>query len=175
MVFTIVVLTDVDEEDDLVSQKSSSGPDVASRALHETILAEKLDLDAKLNRMARRRKWLKAHEQVLSTLLGYSVLHATSASGLASMQMELLLLLQELQQTKMPQHLRWPIPFPTTLPLLAASLASAKTVISDPIRHLQGICQDLLHTLIEFKTTPATDVATGKVGFSPVQVLSDPN
>lgn len=134
-----------------------------TRKLHETMLAEKFDFEAKMRRLARRKKWLKANEQVLSTLLSYSILHGSSTSGLASMQMELLLLLQELQQTKTPQKLRSPIPFPTSLPLLSASIASAKTVVSDPIRHLQSMYQDLLHTLIEFKSTPAADVVSSKV------------
>lgn len=51
--------------------------------------------------------------------------------------MELVLLLQELQQEKTQQQLLSPLPFPTTLPLLSASVACNKTVIADPIRHLQ--------------------------------------
>lgn len=51
--------------------------------------------------------------------------------------MELVLLLQELQQEKTQQQLLSPLPFPTTLPLLSACVAGNKTVIADPVRHLQ--------------------------------------
>jgi hypothetical protein len=45
--------------------------------------------------------------------------------------MELILLLQELQQEKPSNKLlSTPLPFPTTLPLLSASVASSKTVPS---------------------------------------------
>ena len=53
------------------------------------------------------------------------------------MRMELVLLLQELQQEKTQQQLLSPLPFPTTLPLLSASVACNKTVVADPVRHLQ--------------------------------------
>ena len=49
------------------------------------------------------------------------------------MRMELLLLLQELQQeSTTQQQLLSPLPFPTTLPLVSSSIASAKTVVADP-------------------------------------------
>ena len=62
--------------------------------LHEVIMAEKLDFEAKLERMARRKQWLKAHQQLIRTLLSYSVLHGSCGGGLASVRMELILLLQ---------------------------------------------------------------------------------
>lgn len=52
--------------------------------------------------------------------------------------MELVLLLQELQQDKGHQQLLSPLPFPTTLPLLSATVACSKTVVADPVRHLQA-------------------------------------
>lgn len=63
--------------------------------------------------------------------------------------MELVLLLQELQQEKTHQQLLSPLPFPTSLPLLAASVASSKTVIADPIRYLQSLTHDMLQTVSE--------------------------
>ncbi len=65
-----------------------------SSTLHEVIMAEKMDFEAKLERMARRKQWLKAHQQLLRTLLSYSVLHGSCGGGLASVRMELILLLQ---------------------------------------------------------------------------------
>lgn len=84
-----------------------------------------------------------ANETLLRTLLSYCSLHGASGGGLASVRMELVLLLQELQQEKTQQQLLSPLPFPTTLPLLSASVACNKTVVADPVRHLQ-VC--LNHT-----------------------------
>lgn len=53
------------------------------------------------------------------------------------MRMELVLLLQELGQDKQHQQLLSPLPFPTTLPLLAAAVSANNTVVADPVRHLQ--------------------------------------
>ncbi|XP_043473124.1 dmX-like protein 2 isoform X3 [Leptopilina heterotoma] len=122
--------------------------------LHEILLSEKLDFEAKVQRAARRKKWLKANETLLRTLLSYCSLHGASGGGLASVRMELLLLLQELQQEKTQQQLLSPLPFPTTLPLLSASVACNKTVIADPVRHLQSLTHDMLQTLVEWRNTP---------------------
>lgn len=88
--------------------------------------------------------FLLANETLLRTFLSYCSLHGATG-GLASVRMELMLLLQELQQEKTHQQLLSPLPFPTSLPLLAASVASNKTVIADPIRYLQSLTHDMLH------------------------------
>ncbi|ELU10253.1 hypothetical protein CAPTEDRAFT_201231 [Capitella teleta] len=129
--------------------------DAARPTLHEVILAEKMDFEAKLKRMARRKQWLKAHQQLLRTLLSYSVLHGSGGGGLASVRMELILLLQELQQEKTQAQLLSPLPFPTSLPLLSAAVASSKTVIADPIQYLRNSTQDILHTIVAMHTPPA--------------------
>lgn len=105
--------------------------------LHEILIAEKQDFEAKVQRAARRKQWLKANETLLRTLLSYCSLHGASGGGLASVRMELVLLLQELQQEKTQQQLLSPLPFPTTLPLLSACVAGNRTVIADPIRYLE--------------------------------------
>ena len=89
---------------------------------------------------------LVANETLLRTLLSYCSLHGATG-GLASVRMELVLLLQELQQEKTHQQLLSPLPFPTSLPLLAASVASSKTVVADPIRYLQVLSHDMLQTV----------------------------
>ncbi|KAG7196962.1 hypothetical protein KM043_000228 [Ampulex compressa] len=122
--------------------------------LHEILIAEKLDFEAKVQRAARRKKWLKANETLLRTLLSYCSLHGASGGGLASVRMELVLLLQELQQEKTQQQLLSPLPFPTTLPLLSASVACNKTVVADPVRHLQSLAHDMLQTLVELRNPP---------------------
>ncbi|XP_024225203.1 dmX-like protein 2 isoform X2 [Bombus impatiens] len=122
--------------------------------LHEILMAEKLDFEAKVQRAARRKRWLKANETLLRTLLSYCSLHGASGGGLASVRMELVLLLQELQQEKTQQQLLSPLPFPTTLPLLSASVACNKTVVADPVRHLQSLAHDMLQTLVELRNPP---------------------
>ena len=103
----------------------------SSSHLHELILAEKMDLEAKMLRLGRRKRWLTSHAPFLRTLLSYCSLHGADGGGLASVRMELILLLQELQQEKPSnQLLNTPLPFPTTLPLLSASVAASKTVPS---------------------------------------------
>lgn len=137
---------------DVASADSTPG---LRKTLHEVLVIEKLDFDAKLERLQRRRRWLKTNEQLLRTLLSYSVLHGSGGGGLASVRMELLLLLLELQQEQPHRQLSSPLPFPTTLPLLSASIASARTLIADPIRHLQGSISDIVRTIVEFDSPPS--------------------
>ena len=122
--------------------------------LHEILLQEKHDFEAKVQRAAKRKRWLKANETLLRTLLSYCSLHGASGGGLASVRMELVLLLQELQQEKTQQQLLSPLPFPTTLPLLSACVAGNKTVIADPIRHLQQHTHDMLQTVVDLRGPP---------------------
>ncbi|XP_075227186.1 rabconnectin-3 alpha isoform X2 [Lycorma delicatula] len=137
--------------------------------LYEILMAEKSDFEAKVQRAARRKKWLKANETLLRTLLSYCSLHGASGGGLASVRMELVLLLQELQQEKTQQQLLSPLPFPTTLPLLSASVACNKTVVADPVRLLQALTHDMLQTIIEMRSPPSLT----RVNLSEVFVLRD--
>lgn len=122
--------------------------------LHEILIAEKQDFEAKVHRAARRKQWLKVNETLLRTLLSYCSLHGASGGGLASVRMELVLLLQELQQEKTQQQLLSPLPFPTTLPLLSACVAGNKTVIADPIRYLEAQTHDMLQTIVDLRSPP---------------------
>ncbi|XP_045501506.1 dmX-like protein 2 [Colias croceus] len=117
--------------------------------LHQLLVREKADFEAKVQRAVRRKKWLKANETLLRTLLSYCSLHGAGGGGLASVRMELVLLLQELGQDKQHQQLLSPLPFPTTLPLLAAAVAANNTVVADPVRHLQSVAHDMLGTIGE--------------------------
>ncbi|XP_049871334.1 dmX-like protein 2 isoform X2 [Pectinophora gossypiella] len=117
--------------------------------LHQLLIREKADFEAKVQRAVGRKKWLKANETLLRTLLSYCSLHGAGGGGLASVRMELVLLLQELGQDKQHQQLLSPLPFPTTLPLLAAAVAANNTVVADPVRHLQAVAHDMLGTIGE--------------------------
>uniref|UniRef100_A0A1B0A9X2 RAVE complex protein Rav1 C-terminal domain-containing protein n=1 Tax=Glossina pallidipes TaxID=7398 RepID=A0A1B0A9X2_GLOPL len=132
-------------------EMSNSGYVMSEKpTLHEILMHEKQDFEAKVMRAAKRKRWLKANETLLRTLLSYCSLHGASGGGLASVRMELVLLLQELQQEKTQQQLLSPLPFPTTLPLLSACVAGNKTVIADPIKYLQSQTVDMLQSIIKF-------------------------
>lgn len=77
-----------------MSIRSDTSSSSIKPTLHEVILAEKMDFEAKLERMSRRKQWLRNHQQLLRTLASYCMLQGSGGGGLASVQMELLLLLQ---------------------------------------------------------------------------------
>ncbi len=137
--------------------------------LHEVMMAEKADFEAKVQRAVRRKQWLKANQTLLRTLLSYCGLHGAHGGGLASVRMELILLLQELQQEKSHKQLLSPLPFPTVLPLLSACIAQQKTVVIDPIRHLQAIAHDVLGTVVGMESPPLPGLAK----YSAVFLLRD--
>ena len=55
----VVVGTSLDSREDTSAVFSHS------RTLHEVILAEKMDFEAKLRRMAKRKQWLTTNQQLL--------------------------------------------------------------------------------------------------------------
>ncbi|XP_037292444.1 dmX-like protein 2 isoform X2 [Manduca sexta] len=134
---------------ELVCAESEPPPLPEHPTLHQLLVREKADFEAKVQRAVARKKWLKANETLLRTLLSYCSLHGAGGGGLASVRMELVLLLQELGQDKQHQQLLSPLPFPTTLPLLAAAVATNNTVVADPVRHLQSVAHDMLGTIGE--------------------------
>ncbi|KAL1420955.1 hypothetical protein MTO96_004323 [Rhipicephalus appendiculatus] len=133
---------------------TADGTQPGAPSLHAILVADKQDFEAKLVRAARRKLWLKANEALLRTLLSYTGLHGAHGGGLAAVRMELNLLLQELQQDRSQQQLLSPLPFPTTLPLLAASVACQKTVVADPVRLLQLMAHDILLTVMDLEEPP---------------------
>jgi len=137
--------------------------------LHQVILNEKMDFETRLTRTARRKKWLIANQTLLRTLLSYCGLHGANGGGLASVGMELILLLQELQQEQTQHQLLSPLPFPTTLPLLSACIAQQKTVVIDPIHHLQTLSHDMLYRLYGHKALPVP----GSAKYSSIFLIRD--
>ncbi|XP_017016237.2 dmX-like protein 2 [Drosophila takahashii] len=144
-------------------------PSTERPTLHEILMQDKQDFEAKVMRAAKRKRWLKANETLLRTLLSYCSLHGASGGGLASVRMELVLLLQELQQEKTQQQLLSPLPFPTTLPLLSACVAGNKTVIADPIKYLQSQTVDMLQSIIKVLPFPGIEPSS----LSEIFVLRD--
>jgi len=67
-----------------------------------------------------------------------------------------------LQETTVKQ-LQSPLPLPTTLPLLSASIAATKTVIANPVLHLSNHIHDILHTITHMETPPHPAAADDRV------------
>uniref|UniRef100_A0A4W5QS92 Dmx like 1 n=1 Tax=Hucho hucho TaxID=62062 RepID=A0A4W5QS92_9TELE len=107
-----------------------------------------------------RRHWLQSNQPLLRMFLSYCSLHGSHGGGLASVRMELILLLQESQQVQ-------PSPIPSavapylhhaSIPLLLACTASAKTVVANPIVHLTNLTHDILHTINALDSPPHPDI-----------------
>lgn len=124
--------------------------------LHEIIQARRSDFEDKRQRAIRRKRWLQDNHQLIRTIVNYSLLYGQNGGGLASVCMELVLLMQEVQQeTKVAQQLSSPLPLPTTLPLLSASIASSKTVVADPVLHLSHLVHSILLAVLDFTAPPS--------------------
>lgn len=70
-----------------------------------------------------------------------------------------LLVVQELTV----KQLQSPLPLPTTLPLLSASIAPTKTVIANPVLHLSNHIHDVLHTITFMEAPPHPDFLDDRV------------
>ncbi|XP_030620734.1 dmX-like protein 2 isoform X3 [Chanos chanos] len=119
---------------------------------------ERRRLQAKQLHAERRKAWLRKNQALLRVFLSYCSLHGAKGGGVTSVRMELLFLLQESQQETTVKQLQSPLPLPTTLPLLSASIAPTKTVIANPVMHLCNHIHDVLYTIIQMKTPPHPDI-----------------
>ncbi|XP_036382466.1 dmX-like protein 1 isoform X2 [Megalops cyprinoides] len=124
--------------------------------------AEPVGAAAPLEWRRSRRQWLRRNQPLLRMFLSYCSLHGSHGGGLASVRMELILLLQESQQDdgavgpSQQQH-------QASIPLLLASTASAKTVVANPIVHLTNLAHDILHTINALDSPPHPDVVNNKI------------
>ncbi|XP_056393355.1 dmX-like protein 1 isoform X2 [Hyla sarda] len=109
----------------------------------------------------QRRQWLLKFQSLLRMFLSFCVLHGSHGGGLASVRMELILLLQESQQdTSLISN---PQTEQTSIPLLLACTASAKTVVANPLLHLSNLTHDILHAIINLDSPPHPDVRNNKI------------
>ncbi|KAG7267248.1 hypothetical protein CRUP_037231 [Coryphaenoides rupestris] len=99
---------------------------------YERLQMERRRLQAKQQHSERRKAWLRKNQALLRVFLSYCSLHGAKGGGVTSVRMELIFLLQESQQETTVKQLQSPLPLPTTLPLLSASIAPTKTVIANP-------------------------------------------
>uniref|UniRef100_A0A673L8V3 DmX-like protein 2 n=1 Tax=Sinocyclocheilus rhinocerous TaxID=307959 RepID=A0A673L8V3_9TELE len=112
---------------------------------------ERRRLQAKQLHAERRKAWLRENQALLRVFLSYCSLHGAKGGGVTSVRMELLFLLQESQQEMTVKQLQSPLPLPTTLPLLSASIAPTKTVIANPVLHLRNHIHDILYTIVQME------------------------
>ncbi|ERE84944.1 dmX-like protein 1 [Cricetulus griseus] len=109
-----------------------------------------------------KRQWLLKYQSLLRMFLSYCVLHGSHGGGLASVRMELILLLQESQQETAEPIFPNPLSEQTSVPLLFACTASAKTVVANPLLHLSNLTHDILHAIINFDSPPHPDSQSNK-------------
>ncbi|XP_076768776.1 dmX-like protein 1 isoform X2 [Arvicanthis niloticus] len=129
--------------------------------------ADDLHHQTKVNQLREsfqeKRQWLLKYQSLLRMFLSYCVLHGSHGGGLASVRMELILLLQESQQETAEPIFSNPLSEQTSVPLLFACTASAKTVVANPLLHLSNLTHDILHAIINFDSPPHPDSQSNKV------------
>ncbi|XP_071658707.1 dmX-like protein 1 isoform X5 [Patagioenas fasciata] len=111
----------------------------------------------------KRRQWLLKYQSLLRMFLSYCILHGSHGGGLASVRMELILLLQESQQEHSIQIPSSSLPEQSSIPLLFACTASAKTVVANPLLHLGNLTHDILHAIINLDSPPHPDTQNNKI------------
>ena len=156
-----VVVGSYTETDESPSVSSLGAKVNSSQApsLHELILADNEDWKTRRTDLAQRRKWLACHHNFLRTLLSYCILHDSACGVLATVRMELLLLIQEsLHEKNSTRSLASPLPMPSdSIPLITSSISSSKTVVADPLTYLCHISRDILRAVLDFSIPPHPD------------------
>ncbi|XP_066557486.1 dmX-like protein 2 isoform X2 [Amia ocellicauda] len=132
--------------------------DKTDAGAYERHQLERRRLQAKQQHAERRKGWLRENQALLRVFLSYCSLHGAQGGGVASVRMELIFLLQESQQETTVKQLQSPLPLPTTLPLLSASIAATKTVIANPVLHLSNHIHDILYTIVQLDSPPHPDI-----------------
>uniref|UniRef100_A0A8D3DNU3 Dmx like 1 n=1 Tax=Scophthalmus maximus TaxID=52904 RepID=A0A8D3DNU3_SCOMX len=108
-----------------------------------------------------RRHWLQSNQPLLRMFLSYCSLHGSHGGGLASVRMELILLLQESHQVI--KTFTPPFSQPTLIPLLMACTANVKTVVANPIVYLTNLTHDILQTINALDSPPHPDVINNEI------------
>ncbi|XP_053150335.1 dmX-like protein 1 isoform X3 [Hemicordylus capensis] len=119
--------------------------------------------DAQQKEHAQRRQWLVKYQSLLRMFLSYCILHGSHGGGLASVRMELILLLQESQQEQSVQLTTNAASEQSSIPLLYACTASAKTVVANPLLHLSNLTHDILHAIVNLDSPPHPDTQNKKI------------
>ncbi|KAK6294290.1 hypothetical protein J4Q44_G00351200, partial [Coregonus suidteri] len=146
-----------------VFEESLGGGGGTETGAYERHQMERRRLAAKQLHAERRKAWLRKNQALLRVFLSYCSLHGAKGGGVTSVRMELIFLLQESQQETTVKQLQSPLPLPTTLPLLSASIATTKTVISNPVLHLSNHIHDILHTITHMELPPHPELMDDRV------------
>ncbi|XP_053277772.1 dmX-like protein 1 isoform X2 [Pleuronectes platessa] len=110
-----------------------------------------------------RRHWLQSNQPLLRMFLSYCSLHGSHGGGLASVRMELILLLQESHQDDSTQSVVTTSSQPSSIPLLMACTANVKTVVANPIVYLTNLTHDILQTINALDSPPHPDVVNNEI------------
>ncbi|KAM7391388.1 hypothetical protein PAMP_022082 [Pampus punctatissimus] len=110
-----------------------------------------------------RRHWLQSNQPLLRMFLSYCSLHGSHGGGLASVRMELILLLQESHQDDSIQSVMTQCSQPTSIPLMMACTANVKTVVANPIVYLTNLTHDILQTINALDSPPHPDVVNNEI------------
>ncbi|XP_026044529.1 dmX-like protein 1 isoform X2 [Astatotilapia calliptera] len=110
-----------------------------------------------------RRHWLQSNQPLLRMFLSYCSLHGSHGGGLASVRMELILLLQESHQDDFIQSVVTVTSQPTSIPLLMACTTNVKTVVANPLVYLTNLTHDILQTISALDSPPHPDVVTNEI------------
>ncbi|XP_043932298.1 dmX-like protein 2 [Protopterus annectens] len=151
------------KEEDLDSFDQEEDMEKLDPGSYERHQIERRRLQAKQEHAEKRKWWLQKNQALLRVFLSYCSLHGAQGGGLASVRMELKFLLQESQQETTVKQLQSPLPLPTTLPLISASIAPTKTVIANPVRHLCNHTHDILFSILQMRSPPHPDINDERV------------
>uniref|UniRef100_A0A3B4BDG4 RAVE complex protein Rav1 C-terminal domain-containing protein n=1 Tax=Periophthalmus magnuspinnatus TaxID=409849 RepID=A0A3B4BDG4_9GOBI len=112
-----------------------------------------------------RRHWLLSNQPLLRMFLSYCSLHGSHGGGLASVRMELILLLQESLQNETARPVTTPCSQPhlASIPLLVACTSNVKTVVANPFVYLTNLSHDLLQTINALDSPPHPDVGNNSI------------
>ncbi|KAM6930538.1 LOW QUALITY PROTEIN: dmX-like protein 1 [Xenentodon cancila] len=110
-----------------------------------------------------RRHWLQSNQPLLRMFLSYCSLHGSHGGGLASVRMELILLLQESHQDDSIKSVVALSSQPSSIPLLMACTVNVKTVVANPIVYLTNLTHDILQTINSLDSLPHPDVVNNEI------------
>ncbi|MGH0132212.1 UNVERIFIED_CONTAM: hypothetical protein FKN15_021633 [Acipenser sinensis] len=153
---------ELDKWKDSDSMELEGAVDKSDAGSYERHQLERRRLQAKQEHAERRKGWLRKNQALLRVFLSYCSLHGAQGGGVASVRMELIFLLQESQQETTVKQLQSPLPLPTTLPLLSASIAATKTVIANPVLHLSNHIHDIMYTILQMDSPPHPNIHDDK-------------
>ncbi|KAM9744364.1 dmX-like protein 1 isoform 4-T5 [Menidia menidia] len=111
----------------------------------------------------KRRQWLLSNQPLLRMFLSYCSLHGSHGGGLASVRMELILLLQESHQDDSTKSLAALSSQPSSIPLLMACTVNVKTVVANPTVYLTNLTHDILQTINALDSPPHPDVVNNEI------------